>query len=459
MGFLPVFYHHLDPAQIPSNAEMDVLALPEATSATISRAFLCLQGLSNLVWPPAGPHADLWRRVWPWTQFFEAHHSRIPEAPTEDVVRACCFICIARLTEQRSPTTRLMLATPGVGTLAGRAWGAYYRDPNLTTELTLRNICQLLSFSWGFQAVNFQEFVDGAGGFDALAILVVRMIPYLIDGPISTDSKAMHLFHLMWFCYQSKEKAWVAAQVEHKVLPATISVLIFADRGLERSDAPVGLYPELFQLAWCIFLPLVLYGDGYLRKLEAIDAGVLPLFVSTVQKHVDWADERMRTLITTILLRATLYYPVLSAIEAVLPSLDEGISTPAFTSSLVYPEWQAFIELAVERIEIKREIDSGQHVSYRACDNLQASLTLFLSFATPVTHNMDSAERFSRSVALNVVLGASICTTVAKNASSRIGMTATEEGAKSLAHLTAGALHISTVPASAPPATELSSGQ
>ncbi|KAJ7766050.1 hypothetical protein B0H16DRAFT_385027 [Mycena metata] len=108
MRFLPVFYHHLDPAKMPSGAEMDILTLPETTSATIDRAFLCFQGLFHLR-PPAGSHADLWKRVWPWTQFFDAHHSRIPGGHTEDVVRACCFICVVRLTDHGSPTTRLIL--------------------------------------------------------------------------------------------------------------------------------------------------------------------------------------------------------------------------------------------------------------------------------------------------------------------------------------------------------------
>ncbi|KAJ7155260.1 hypothetical protein C8R46DRAFT_1041433 [Mycena filopes] len=155
-----------------------------------------------------------------------------------------------------------------------------------------------------------------------------------------------------------------------------MSVLLFADHNFERTSTPPDLFPELFKHSWNLFLPLVLHGEDYAQELEAINAGALILFVSHAQKHVGWSDPELETLITTILLPMTLYYPVLSAIEAALPALEEATSTAAFMSSPLYPAWQDFVTLARERIKIKNWVDSDARISYKACDNLMCGKIL-----------------------------------------------------------------------------------
>ncbi|KAJ7150656.1 hypothetical protein C8R46DRAFT_1198229 [Mycena filopes] len=287
--------------------------------------------------PTQGAAPDLWQRLWPWTQFFGAHHSYIADAPNEDVVRAYCFIPISYLLETKSPTSRVILSTPGMGILLGQAWGTYFRHPRPTTELTLRNVCNLLLVSWKFQDINFEEIVEGAGGFGALAILVVRMVDYLLVHAPTVNRKATYLFSIMNFCQESQDPAWIAAQAAHNVLPAAMSVMLFADSLLDQTSDPPKLYPELLKQSWNVFLPLVLHGD-----------------------------DRLETLITAILLPVTLYHAVLSAIEVALPALEGATSTAAFVMSSLYPAWQEFVALAGERIQIKNLVDREDRVSRKS---------------------------------------------------------------------------------------------
>ncbi|KAJ7150660.1 hypothetical protein C8R46DRAFT_1305275 [Mycena filopes] len=375
--FLPLFYHYLDPARIPTSAEMDVPTLPEPTTKTVTQAFLSLQALCNLgTLLPRKAAPDLWQRLWPWVGFFDVHHSSIVDAPSEDVVRAYCFIPISYLMEIKSPTSGLILSTPGIGILVGQTWGTYFRDPCAATELTLRNICHLLLISRQFRTINFMEVVEGAGGFSALAILVTQMVDYLLVNAPTVDRKATYLLSIMNFCGQCKDPAWIAAQAAHKVLTAATLVLLFADSVFDQTSDPPELHPELLKHSWNVFLPLVLHGDGYARQLEAITAGALAFFVSHTQKCMDWGRSRLETLITLILLPVTLYHAVLSAIEAALPALEGVTSTAAFTTSSLYPVWHEFVALAAERIQIKNRVEREDHVSYKACDNLHCAKVL-----------------------------------------------------------------------------------
>ncbi|KAJ7150689.1 hypothetical protein C8R46DRAFT_496937 [Mycena filopes] len=378
--FLPLFYHHLDPARIPTSAEMDVSTLPAATTKTITQAFLSFQGVSHLQPPSKNPCTELWQRLWPWTTFFDAHYSHIAGAPSEEVVRAYSFIAIVRLMKFKSSTSRLILSTPGIGILAGQAWGTYFTDPCPATHRSLHEVSQLLLVSSQLQEVNFDEVVEGAGGFHDLAILFARTLEYLLASADEVYDKALNLANVLSLCGRCKDPAWLAALAAHKGLTAALSVLLFADSVFERPSEPPGLYPHLFKQAWNLFLPLVLHGAGYIRKVEAINAGALAFFVSHAQKHVDWMESGLTTLITTILLPVTLYHPVLSAIETALPALEEATSTPAFASSPLYPAWQEFVALAGERILIKNWVDSEEHISYKACDNLFCAKILPKSF-------------------------------------------------------------------------------
>ncbi|KAJ7136762.1 hypothetical protein C8R44DRAFT_728724 [Mycena epipterygia] len=53
------------------------------------------------------------------------------------------FLCIiGQMMIPNSPTSRRITTTPGIGILVGQAWGSYFREPNLTSEMALGSVPQ-----------------------------------------------------------------------------------------------------------------------------------------------------------------------------------------------------------------------------------------------------------------------------------------------------------------------------
>ncbi|KAJ7603043.1 hypothetical protein DFH06DRAFT_1257520 [Mycena polygramma] len=361
--FLPVFYHHLDPGNIPSDNVMDTELLPDDTVSTITRAFLSLEGISY-TWPhPPGSRTALWTRVWPWIQFFDVHHYRIADAPTLDVCRARFFCVVASLMEARSETSQQIISPPGIMILAAQAWGSFFRNPNDTTHAALRNVAEF-NVKIHDSKYDFANFVEGAGGVGELAVLVVQLVPCLVDSTNTPSRTALNLCALVIFASKCDEGRWTSALLAHKYLSALTSVLSFAARFLE-GPTPTDIYSELFRHAWNVFFRFLLLSRGYSQVAEIIDADVLTLVVSLVNKRIDWVinhEHSILSLITLIVRPATLYYPVLSLLEVYLPRLEEATSTETFRSSRLHRDWQGFVELALERLEVKRRFDSEGYV-------------------------------------------------------------------------------------------------
>ncbi|KAJ7649133.1 hypothetical protein DFH06DRAFT_558293 [Mycena polygramma] len=367
--FLPVFYHHLDPSKIPSDHAMDAEILSDEASSRITLAFLSMDGLFNLPTPPPGSHHDLWLRVWPWVQFFDVHHCRFVDIVNQDVLRARCFSVISSLMEANSETSRQITSAPGIGVLAAQAWGSYFRDPNHTTEAALRRLTTFFLFASSFDC-DFDDFIDGAGGEAALAVLVVRMVDYLLASTNTTYGTALNLCAVVVFSGRSKENTWLSALHSKKYLTALVSILVLADGVLTVPTAPKDLYPDLYQHGWNMLLAVLLCSAGYTQIAETLNAGLLPLIFSVASKHLDWTIGGLQALITEMMRPATQYYPVLSVLENCLPRVEKLAVEPAFLSSPLHVDWQEFEKVARDRLDFKRHFDCG-HISHRGCDNME----------------------------------------------------------------------------------------
>ena len=360
---LPVFYHHLDPTKIPSNHAMDVEILPTDTVDTITRALLCVEGLYNLTTFPLGSHSDLWERVWPWAQFLDVHRSRIADAPTEDLLRARVF-CI--VVNGDHATT---IGTPEIAILAAQVWGGYFREPNATSEMALR---RLIVFFRSGNEYSLDQFIEGAGSIDALAILVVQLVHYLLKYGSVPQFAAGALGSVIIFLKRFKHNAWLSALQSHKFISAMISVLLFVEPHIEGSTEQ-RLYQGLYEQTWLNCFPLAALDSGYTGVVEAVNAGIIQLIASVVGRNLKWTEASILEMISFVQ-PATVYYPVLAAIERTLPLTHESTSMPAFSSSALYPAWQEFVCVVLHRLEIKTKFDSGEHIARRACDNLEVNM-------------------------------------------------------------------------------------
>ncbi|KAJ6448339.1 hypothetical protein C8R45DRAFT_1133106 [Mycena sanguinolenta] len=371
---LPLFYHHLDPTKIPSEDAMDTEILAAETVDTITRALLCVEGLYHfsLSTFPSGSHPDLFGRVWPWAQFLDVHRSRISGAPTEDLLRTRVFSILVSFEGIASKVA----STPEIGILAAQVWGNYFRDPNPMSELALRRLAYFLAMGMAAQ-YGLDPFIEGAGSVDALAILVVNLVHYLLKSDASDpEIKTPHLLAVTIFSNRSKEHAWLSALRSHKFMPVLISVLLFAGRLIEN---PTEKLYYIYKEAWQGFFRLFALASGYTDVVAVVDAGLLQGIVSIASTRIEWDESRAAAqspsgeIIKFIVQPATVYYPVLAALERALPLAQQGMSASTFISS---PDWEEFINLVLDRLKVKKQFDSGEHIACRACDNLECGQIL-----------------------------------------------------------------------------------
>ncbi|KAJ6448356.1 hypothetical protein C8R45DRAFT_948039 [Mycena sanguinolenta] len=365
---LPLFYLHLDPTKIPSEVAMDVEVLSTDTMDTIIRAFLCVQGLYNSAMLPPGSHPDLWERVWPWAQFLFIHRPRIPDAPTGDMLRASVFSIIAGFNAIPSR----LASTPEIGILAAHAWGIYFRDPNAISERALRSLTLFLGMG---EEYRLDEFIEGAGSMDALAVLVVELLDYLLNDIAAPDRIGRNLWGVVKFAGCCEDAAWLSALRSHQYMRAMVSVLLFAQRLIVMPTKQRPFYfQELYNHAWNGFLRLCPINASYTGIVEAVDAGLLELIAWITGRNIHgitYVETRVRGMLKFVLQPATVYYPVLAALERTLPLIRPAMSAPVFISSALYPDWRNFVSLVLERLEVKKMFDSGGHIACRACDNLK----------------------------------------------------------------------------------------
>ncbi|KAJ7649100.1 hypothetical protein DFH06DRAFT_1208963 [Mycena polygramma] len=307
MHFLPVFFHHLDQGKIPSENVMHTESLPDDTVSIIACAFLSLKGLFELSLPPSSSRPALWTRVWPWIQFLDVYHSQIPDAPTLGICRTCFFSLIGNMVETPNDTSRHIVTTPGVGILAAQVWSSGFRNQNDTLTRTISHLARFLVMAIDCE-YDFTEFVEGAGGTDILAVLVVRLVHGLVESADIPVRTALNLLGLVIFASKYDDNdTWTSTLRAHQYLPALISVLFFAIHFLQGATAK-GIYSDLFDQTWVSFYRLLVLspGRGYISTVEAIDAGVLTVIVSLVNKHADKviAGYRLQTFLAKLSLRS-----------------------------------------------------------------------------------------------------------------------------------------------------------
>ncbi|KAF7364072.1 MYND-type domain-containing protein [Mycena sanguinolenta] len=365
---LPLFYHHLDPTKIPSGDAMDTEILATDTIDTIMRALMCMEGLYNSTPFPEGSHPDLWERVWPWAQFLDVHHSRIAGGPTEDMLRVIVLGVVVGF----DGIFDKMTSTPEIGVLAAQVWGSSFRNPTPISDKALYGVAIFLT--WGNEC-GLDPFIVGAGSVDALAILVVKLVDYILESDTTPETMMGTLRGVIMFSKCSEDDAWLSALRARKFMAAMISVLLFAERHIEALTDPQ-LCQILCQQAWEGFFRLSTLNPSYTGVVEVVDAGLLQLISLLISRNLDWTEQIAQGMIKFIVQPATVYYPVLAAIEHALPSLQQFISASVFYSSAAFPDWREFFSIALDRLDIKRKFDLGEYIACKGCDNLECGQIL-----------------------------------------------------------------------------------
>jgi hypothetical protein len=76
-------------------------------------------------------------------------------------------------------------------------------------------------------------------------------------------------------------------------------------------------------------------------------------------KHITGTDRVTRAFLTRVIQPATVYYPVLSVLDSRTEKSDGDIGIkPAFIRSGLHSDWQKFVDLTLDRLEVKQHFGS-----------------------------------------------------------------------------------------------------
>ncbi|KAJ6537655.1 hypothetical protein B0H19DRAFT_1240416 [Mycena capillaripes] len=251
------------------------------------------------------------------------------------------------------------------------AWTSDFRNPNFTTEAAVRRLATFFVTATEFvDQFDFNEFIDGAGCNTG-----VKLADYLLGSTATAHGTALDLGGSLVFAARPQGDVWSSALRSNKYLRTFISVMQFATQDLPVDvGATMNVYEDLYKLAqWGAFFSILLDSSGYSYIVEIIDVGFLTFVVSLANKQIRWTDDGIKTVTTSILLPATVFYPVLSVLNVWLPRLEEPTSTQVFLSSALNRDWQGFFAVAIDQLEVKQQFDSGEYAARKACDNLEVT--------------------------------------------------------------------------------------
>ncbi|KAJ7211960.1 hypothetical protein C8J57DRAFT_1539249 [Mycena rebaudengoi] len=122
--FLPALFANLDPARIPSSADMDTVPIPEHCLLDAKRAAMSLEAV-NAIEIDHAASPDLWDRPWPWFSFLHVHYSAVER-------RALTVICEFLVFLQNTDGQKLqsvVTETPGFFLTLAVAWTALLQAP------------------------------------------------------------------------------------------------------------------------------------------------------------------------------------------------------------------------------------------------------------------------------------------------------------------------------------------
>ncbi|KAJ7184848.1 hypothetical protein C8R46DRAFT_1343843 [Mycena filopes] len=361
---LPVYYANLDPADIPTTAELDAsAALPG-----FERAYIALQGLQIVTCIqnyPADVSPKLWPRVWAWIEFFHEYRDNLPDpGPFGAEAYITWGLLLMGLREHRE-TAALISKHPGVNAFATRAWMLTLDVP----ENALAEYCAKAEFMLLLnpsEAKNFKAMVAEAGGYDQLAALVVRHITLAFP----RDSAKGVTFYgaVVTILNEADDKfgPFNAALLANGAVAALVKAIPLLT-AINHS-----IIPSIRSTFFTLVGRRLITPPGYVGICEAIDAGLLRALVQCMAlglKGPANVDTQLLELIQLIS-PAMVYYATMTRIERRLPDADRVSANQDFVNSPVLPAWTNLRSLCEERLLVLKRFKARESPSRKACDNL-----------------------------------------------------------------------------------------
>ncbi|KAJ7920545.1 hypothetical protein B0H13DRAFT_2421808 [Mycena leptocephala] len=224
---------------------------------------------------------------------------------------------------------------------------------------------------------NLAEVIEAAEGPGGLACLVVEYYRWLSSVPQAADQIYVYYDGMTGFLLDAGN----CGETAMDIFPALVSAGILAPFtsvmcAISESTVTGHELCELFLDCFHVLEDLLNAGS-YQAMADAIAAGLLRAIIraSVACDGVEDLEETaLWRLLYKLLPAATVYRTVLSQLESQLPGIEDIINEQAFQTSRMFRNWEYFVDMAQDRIDLMNELKSEEHVSLKACDNMNCGV-------------------------------------------------------------------------------------
>ncbi|KAJ7605266.1 hypothetical protein DFH06DRAFT_259936 [Mycena polygramma] len=376
--FLPCFYVNLDPQDVPDIGSLDSSLIFDPVARAVS-------SLEALAWMHQ-QMVELWPGVWHWISFIDAFWDSIPGASLpDDYDRTTMyrhFTSLAVFMGHRCYPTpdELIWSTNGIRTFLTRAWSYLLRVDCSQRAKAGGAIYLFIIYLKPTEELFFHEIIEGAGEhIDDLAALLKRHVECSLPAPgfIPSENTLSFLTEGLNFIEESisgdSSPVAPAILIAHGIVRPIVDCLCMLvdvpnnPDNTHKTTAITRAFTILIRLFMSSYEPLVF--------CQALKAGLLRAIVlhRTRLDHTTTDEWVWNALGEFILPSATVYRSVLSVLEPVLEDAAELSRSSQFLGAKTATHYGNFVELAKERLAVKKTYDSGTSVSRSACDNAKCS--------------------------------------------------------------------------------------
>ncbi|KAJ7659159.1 hypothetical protein DFH06DRAFT_1130718 [Mycena polygramma] len=391
---LPLVFVHADPANIHTPDEFDtILGTPNRHHELrrISGATFALNALARLldmrIVPPAA-YVDLWPRVYPWIVFVHAYRDIIPArfigyGPKQAYsVYSTIFLQIGH----HPPTATLVSRSPVVRSILAHWWGMIVRNNGAIIHEAPAwqpdgwyEMSDILSYLTALDIeddANFREVVDGVGGLPELAFLLMKHTAIALARPpclVRTASLtiAVKFIHSRY----DGDGPFSTAVLSQGVIGALVRALPLVDAWEDGGP--------MMALAGFQTLCQYLCHSPSEPVIQGLQGGLLATIIAlgkttaespAVNGEIDNCYMLLQELLKHNLPRALMYYRAARQMKISFPTARSLASAPEFVSSAIFESWKNFEEYVDQRLAALDYFESGNWISEKACENLQASI-------------------------------------------------------------------------------------
>ncbi|KAJ6534109.1 hypothetical protein B0H19DRAFT_1271854 [Mycena capillaripes] len=373
---LPVFFFVLHNFKVPTpdGVEAYMNTTEPRLNVRVAWVFVAFQGLIRVqTFGFAEPEAfpDLWKRIWPWIEFFHGYWESLPCLPELEpphVMYGLFTGMILKLRKDRR-TDEIVDATPGVRTVLCRAWMHIIEAGNSSPRQHLNNISTFLRLNLEpSKPENFAELLEGVGDtFFDLASTIVKHLKLVVPAPNSPVSTTT---------YDSapRSEACFPPAMRSSGMVAAVTTLL---RAVSQSDVEPGV--DSNHLMWNCFDvigPLLAGPTGRTQIVEAFKAGLLPAILSAGMRNDMKLDEHLVFLLRSLLPGFMVYRSILARMDQYMyisPELEAELRRSVMSLSFKR-SWTAFVSVVKARTLLLKNYEAPSFEPNKACDNLECGI-------------------------------------------------------------------------------------